>query len=71
MFTWMMENMATIIISAILVMAVGFVVVGMVRDKKKGKCSCGCGCAGCPAGSLCAGKGSCASHSQAEGPSGQ
>ncbi len=66
MFTWMMENMATIIISVILMMAAGAVAVGMVRDKKKGKSSCGCGCAGCPAGSLCAGKGSCAPHSQME-----
>lgn len=54
MLTWLMENMATIIISAVLMIVVAVVIAGMVRNRKKGKSSCGCGCASCPAGSSCA-----------------
>ena len=53
MFTWLMENMATIIISLILVIAVAAVIAGMVRGKRKGKSSCGCGCAGCAMNGAC------------------
>lgn len=46
MLTWLVENMATIIISAVLVLAVVAIIVIMVRGKRKGKSSCGCaGCA--------------------------
>lgn len=47
MLAWMTENIATIIICAVLMAVVAVVVAGMVRDKKKGKSSCGCGCANC------------------------
>ena len=47
-------NIATIIISVVLMIVVAAVIVGMVRGKRKGKTSCGCGCASCPAGSGCA-----------------
>lgn len=60
MLTWMMENMATIIISGILIMMVAAVIAGMVRSKRKGKASCGCGCAGCTASGFCAMKGASA-----------
>lgn len=60
MLTWLMENMATIIISAVLVLMAALSIASMVRSKRKGKSSCGCGCAGCPAGSMCAMNG--ASH---------
>ena len=53
MFTWMMENMATIIISAVLMIMVAAVVVSMARNKRKGKSSCGCGCAGCAMNDAC------------------
>lgn len=59
MFTWLMENMATIIISAVLIFVVAAIIVSMVRGKKKGKSSCGCGCGSCPQGSLCAMNGAC------------
>lgn len=59
MITWIMENMATIIVSAVLLLVVAAVIAGMVRGKRKGKSSCGCGCAGCPAGSCCAMNGDC------------
>lgn len=54
MYTWLMENMATIVVGAVLMIAAAAVIAGMVRSKRKGKSSCGCGCSGCPAGSMCA-----------------
>lgn len=53
MFAWIMENMATIIISAVLMAIVAAVIAGIVRDKKKGESSCGCGCAGCAMNGSC------------------
>lgn len=53
MFTWVMENMATIIISTVLILAVAAVIVNMVRNKRRGKSSCGCGCAGCAMNGAC------------------
>ncbi len=53
MLTWLMENMATIIISAVLVLVAAAILVSMVRGKRKGKSSCGCGCAGCAMNGAC------------------
>lgn len=53
MLTWIMENMATIIISAVLIFVVAAVIASMVRSKRKGKSSCGCGCAGCAMNGAC------------------
>lgn len=53
MLIWIMENLATIIISAILLIIVAAIIVGMVRSKRKGKSSCGCGCAGCAMNGAC------------------
>ena len=53
MFTWIMENMTTIIISAVLIIVVAAIIAGMVRNKRRGKSSCGCGCAGCSMNGAC------------------
>lgn len=53
MLTWFMENMATIVISAVMVIVVATVIAGMVRNRRKGKSSCGCGCAGCAMNGAC------------------
>lgn len=53
MLAWLMENMATIIISAVLVFVVAAILVSMKRGKRKGKSSCGCGCAGCAMNGAC------------------
>ena len=53
MLTWLMENMATIIISAVLVLVAAAILVSMIRGKRKGKASCGCGCAGCAMNGAC------------------
>ena len=53
MLAWLGENIATIIICAVLIGVVAAIIVRMVKNKKKGKSSCGCGCADCPAGGSC------------------
>ena len=48
-----------IIVLAVLVLVVGLVVRGMIRDKKKGK-SCGCGsCKGCSMAGSCSSQSGC------------
>lgn len=53
MYTWISENIATIITCMILIAVVAAIIVSMVRGKKKGKSSCGCGCADCPMSGSC------------------
>ncbi len=53
MLAWIMENMATIVVSAILIFAVTVSIASMVRNKREGKSSCGCGCAGCAMSGVC------------------
>lgn len=50
---WLVSNLATILISAVLLAAVARVILGMIRDKKRGKSSSGCGCSGCAASGFC------------------
>lgn len=53
MLTWISENMATIIICAVLLLIVAAILAGLIRDKKKGRSSCGCRCANCPMNGSC------------------
>lgn len=53
MLSWLAQNLATIIIGAVLIAVVAAIIVSMVRNKKKGKSSCGCGCADCPMSGSC------------------
>lgn len=53
MIAWIMGNLGTIVISAVLIVIVAVVVASMVRNKRKGKSSCGCGCAGCAMNGSC------------------
>ena len=53
MHTWLTDNIATIIICAVLIAVVAAIIIHMVKNKKKGKSSCGCGCADCPMSSPC------------------
>ena len=54
MLSWIMGNLATILISAVLVLAVCLIIVKMVKDRKQGRSSCGCDCGSC--GACCHGK---------------
>lgn len=56
MLTWISENLATILICLALVLMVVGILIGMRRDKKKGKSTCGNNC------THCAMAGSCHSH---------
>ena len=53
MIAWISENIATIIICAVLAFVVAAIVISMIKNKKKGKSSCGCGCADCPMSGSC------------------
>ncbi|MBP5491813.1 MAG: FeoB-associated Cys-rich membrane protein [Clostridiales bacterium] len=50
---WILENLGTIVISAVLLLIVALVVFTMIRNKKRGKSTCGCGCANCAAKDMC------------------
>ncbi len=53
MLAWISANIGTLLICAALLAVVAAIVVGLVRDRKKGKSSCGCGCADCPMSGSC------------------
>ncbi len=54
MLTFLMQNISTVIVSLLLIGIVTLIIVGMVKDKKKGKCSGSCaGCSGCGNGHSC------------------
>ena len=46
MLSWLISNLATILISLFLLLIVCAIVFKLVRDKRKGRSSCG-GCAMC------------------------
>ena len=49
MLSWLSANLANLVITAILVLAVALAVRSMIRNRKAGKSSCGCDCASCGA----------------------
>lgn len=49
MLAWLSENLVNIVIIAILLFVVGWLIRGMIRDKKAGKSSCCGSCASCGA----------------------
>ncbi len=53
MLAWLAENIATIIISLILLLVVAAIVFKLVKDKKKGKSTCGNNCAHCAMAGSC------------------
>lgn len=53
MLGWLVANLSTIIVCAVLIAVVAAIIVSMLRDKKKGKSSCGCGCANCAMSDTC------------------
>jgi len=59
---WLENNWGTLLVAAVLVLIVGLVIRGMIRDRKAGKTSCGSNCAGCALAGSChaaGGKGTC------------
>ncbi len=64
MLTWLSANLINIILIAVIALVVGFLIRGMIRDRKAGKSSCGGSCASCGA---CGGCAKCASAGTAQG----
>ncbi len=53
MLDFLSENLATIIISLVLIVVCTLIILKMRRNKKQGKTSCGCGCSGCAMKNMC------------------
>lgn len=46
-------NLATIIVSLLLLFVVILIIHRLVKNRQKGLSSCGCGCKDCPSSSMC------------------
>ncbi len=53
MLTWLTNNLATILITLVLIAIVTAIIIGMRKDKKAGKSSCGGNCAHCTMAGKC------------------
>lgn len=53
MLAWLTENLATILIGAVVLIICVLIIAHMIKNKKKGKSSCGCGCADCAMKNSC------------------
>ena len=53
MLSFLLDNLATIIIGLIVLLLAVLIIVKLVRDKRKGKSSCGCGCENCAMSKTC------------------
>lgn len=56
MLNWVVANLSTIAVSAILLAIVILTSTYLIRQKKAGKNSCGCNCAHCAMHGACHGK---------------
>lgn len=50
---WLIENIGSIIVVAVLVSLASFIIVSNIKGKKKGKSGCGCGCSSCSMNGIC------------------
>ena len=53
MLLWLKDNLATVILSLVLLLIAASIVYSLIKNKKKGVSSCGCSCGGCPMASKC------------------
>lgn len=53
MLALLSENIATILICAVLLVIVAAIIVNLIKNKRQGKSSCGNGCQGCPMSGSC------------------
>ena len=51
--TWLLNNISSIIVFAVLVAIIALITAHMIKNKKQGKTSCGCGCADCAMKGTC------------------
>lgn len=57
MLAWLSVNLVNIVICAVLILIVGLIIRGMIRDRRAGKSSCGGSCGSCGACGGCSGCG--------------
>ena len=55
MLNWLSANLINIVLIAALILIVGLLIRGMIRDRKAGKSPCGGNCAACGACKGCSG----------------
>ncbi len=53
MLSWIVNNLATILITLVLVAVVAVIVIELWRNHRKGKSTCGCNCAHCAMAGSC------------------
>ncbi|MBR3015884.1 MAG: FeoB-associated Cys-rich membrane protein [Clostridia bacterium] len=53
MFSWIAENLGTIVVSLLLIGLVTLAILRLRKDKRQGKSSCGGNCGCCPMASSC------------------
>ena len=53
LFNWLADNLATILISGVLLLVVIAIIIYLRRRKKQGISSCGCNCANCAMHGAC------------------
>ena len=53
MFTFIQENLGSLLILLGVAVIVTLVIVSRLRAKKQGKSTCGCGCQACPMADAC------------------
>ena len=59
MMAWLSANLASIVLTAVIVLIVGLLIFVMVRGKRAGKSSCGVSCASCASCGGCHACGGC------------
>ncbi|MBO5713042.1 MAG: FeoB-associated Cys-rich membrane protein [Clostridia bacterium] len=47
MIEFILNNLGTIIVFAVVVLIVTLIIVKITKDKRAGRTTCGCGCEGC------------------------
>lgn len=53
MLPWLIKNLATILISLVIVCIIVFIIAKLRKDRKAGKSPCGGNCGHCPMGGSC------------------
>jgi len=53
MISFISENLATIIICAVLAAIIAIVAARIIKNRRNGSSSCGCGCGGCSMSKEC------------------
>lgn len=53
MLLWITQNLATILISLLLIGVVAAILFSLRRNRRKGKSTCGCNCAHCAMAGSC------------------